>query len=352
MTDNSPQLDYRYTGEVQPAADGERDDRGRIYHPYLPSDALVEAVNLAIDLNRPLLLEGEPGCGKTRLAGAVAYELTQKNLAGQTDGESKWWPYYIWNVKSTSHARDGLYTYDAVARLRDAQLVGSDPERLQAFLEPLEAQHLKQRLQDRRQYRSFGPLGQAILQETVGEVLPAKGYRPILLIDEIDKADSDFANDLLLELDELRFEIPETGEDIPTPACKPIVLITSNREKPLPEPFLRRCLYFYVTFPTKAQLEKIVETRFGADTATDELLEAALNRFGEIREVLENRPGSRSPGTSEFLEFLTALRNKNAQDARSDLENLAERLPLLGTLLKTQPDQELYRREFLNQQDG
>ena len=357
MTDTPPQFNYRYTGKVQPAAEGERDTLGRIYHPYLPSDALIEAVNLAIDLNRPLLLEGEPGCGKTRLAGAVAYELTQKNLAqnlaGQTDGKDNsgkdkplWWPYYIWNVKSSSRARDGLYTFDAVARLRDAQLVGSNLEQLQGFLDSLETKHLKERLKDRKEYRSFGPLGEAICQEQRGEVLPEKGYRPIVLIDEIDKGDRDFTNDLLLELDELRFEIPETGEDIPTPECKPIVLMTSNREKPLPEAFLRRCLYFYVPFPKREELLNILQVRFGADVKSDAIVKAALDRFEEIRGLLDNSPGSRSPGTSEFLEFLTALRYKNPEDALSDLENLAQRLPLLGTLLKTQSDQELYRQKF------
>jgi MoxR-like ATPase len=231
---------YRYTGEdaYQPPQMGVRDPLGRLYYPYVASDALKEAVNPAMELERPLLLEGEPGCGKTRLAGAIAYEFTQKYLNGQVDeaGQPCWWEYAIWNVKSTSRARDGLYTFDAVARLRDAQLLGFDPKRLQEYLGVEESQKLKDRLRDKTCYREFGPLGAALRQPHT---------RPIVLIDEIDKADSDFPNDLLLELDQLCFGVPETGETISPPPQKPIILITSNREKPLPEPFLRRCLYFY-----------------------------------------------------------------------------------------------------------
>ncbi|GEM_PF-3949344 len=152
-------------------------------------------------------MEGEPGCGKTGLAAAVTYEFTQKYLENQKNnvtiqgGEQNWWDYYIWNIKSTSRARDGLYRYDAVARLRDAQLIGTDPERLQDFLGIQEVEYLKKRLQDKKNYREFGDLGKALKEHD---------YRPILLIDEIDKADSNFANDLLFELDQLRFKVQET----------------------------------------------------------------------------------------------------------------------------------------------
>ncbi|WP_346293792.1 MoxR family ATPase [Sphaerothrix gracilis] len=344
---NQPEFDYTYTGAdaYQPPQAGVEDLKGRIYHPYIPSDDLKEAVNLAIALQRPLLLEGEPGCGKTRLAGAVAYELTQKNLSQQADERenSLWWPYFIWNVKSIGRARDGLYRYDAVARLRDAQLVGSDPERLQDYLGKRESDQLKERLKDRKSYREFGPLGEA---------LQVQSHRPVVLIDEIDKADSDFPNDLLLELDELRFEIPETGESISSPAQKPIIIITSNREKPLPEPFLRRCLYFYVTFPDQAQLLAIIKKRFGRVPADrQKLVKEAIAHFEQVKVLLSDQPGSRPPGTSEFLEFLMALLNKPVAEATAALKNLAKRSPLLGILLKTKPDQDLYRTQFPAQGD-
>jgi MoxR-like ATPase len=167
------------------------------------------------------------------------------------------------------------------------------------------------------------------------------------LIDEIDKADSDFANDLLLELEELRFEVPETRESFPTPKQKPIIFITSNREKPLPEPFLRRCLYFFVDFPSEERLRDILNKRFGQQVIEkQELVDKAITRFQNIRQLLENVPGSRPPGTSEFIEFLTALLNKtDVKKALEDLDDLSKRLPMLGTLLKTKQDQNLYQNQ-------
>ena len=358
---STKEIDYRYSGDddvqpPKPGREGVKDPAGRIYYSYIPSEDLREVVNLAIKLQRPLLLEGEPGCGKTRLAGALAYELSCAHLKASVDEErklNKIWPYYIWNVKSVSRARDGLYRYDAVARLRDAQLVGSDPKQLKGLLGEEESKELGKRLKDKTKYREFGPLGNA---------LQHKDQRPVLLIDEIDKADSDFCNDLLLELDELRFEVPETGEKIPKPSAddqpktiwqKPIIIITSNREKPLPEPFLRRCLYFYVDFPVEARLREIVNRRFGGlKQGQDKVVTAALERFYELRDWLEQQPGSRAPGTSEFLEFLTVLLDKPVAEAREDIENLGERLPLLGTLLKSQETQKLVRKQLKEKADG
>ena len=152
-----PEADYKYTGEMEFQPEHETfDSKGIIYYPYIPSEDLKEAVNLAILLKRPLLLEGEPGCGKTGLAAAVAYEFTQKYLQNQKNnltiqgGEQQWWDYYLWNIKSTSRARDGLYRYDAVARLRDAQLIGNNSEELQKFLGHQEVEELKKRLQDKK----------------------------------------------------------------------------------------------------------------------------------------------------------------------------------------------------------
>ena len=252
----------------------------------------------------------------------------------------QWWDYYIWNIKSTTRARDGLYIYDAVARLRDAQLVGTNPQQLKEFIGYTETEQLKKRLHNKKNYREFGALGKALQQHSL---------RPILLIDEIDKADSDFANDLLLELEELRFEIPETGESFPTPEQKPIIFITSNQEKPLPEPFLRRCLYFFVAFPNEKQLKEIINNRFGEFQKDQEkLVEQAITRFYEIRKWLENIPGIRQPGTSEFLDFLTVLLNReDAENALQDLNNLSQKLPLLGTLLKTKQAQKIiYQQEL------
>ena len=334
--------DYTYTGAdaYQPPPEGLRDDKGREYVPYLPEPGLKKALNLAIALRRPLLLEGEPGCGKTRVAAALVYELSCKRL-GQNKkpaDQSDWWNFYVWNVTSTSRAQDGLYSFDAVGRLRDAQLMGTNPARLQQFLGEEDAASLQERMQDKTKYREFGPLGEALREKT---------HRPVLLIDEIDKADSDFPNDLLLELDELRFRIPETDEPIgpPQPENAPIVIITSNREKPLPEAFLRRCLYYYVPFPKPETLKRIITARFGERIAKKEqIVEQALAQFDEIHKLLEQQPGSRPPGTSELLEFLTALiqEGKPMAEALEEIERLAEELPLLGTLIKTKADQDLY----------
>ncbi len=338
MTD-AIEMDYEYTGQYQPPSEGVADPQGRLYYPYLAEKPLKKAVNLAIALERPLLLEGEPGCGKTRLANAIAYEFTQKNLRQRQSNQGEkapWWNFYIWNVKSTTRARDGFYTYDAVGRLRDAQLIGSDPKRLEKYWQPTEIKELEDRLADKTKYRTFGKFADALREQT---------YRPILLIDEIDKAESDFANDLLLELDELRFEIPETGEEFQSPTHKPIILITSNREKPLPEPFLRRCLYFYVPFPDPAHLKQIIQKRFeNKAVKKKDVVKLAVEKFESIRNLLKQQPGSRPPGTSEFLEFLTTMiqEQKPMKEAKAELENLANEVHILGTLIKTKAEQDLY----------
>jgi MoxR-like ATPase len=355
MMSESTTPNYSGDNQFQPPSKGDEDKKGRFYYPYIPSDDLKEAVNLAIALERPLLLEGDPGCGKTCLAGAIAYEFTQHYLRGGSakSKSSKSWPFYIWNVKSTSRAREGLYTFDAVTRLRDTQIVGAIPrqnrESISEELEELgeEIKNSIDRLNDKKKYREFGPLGNALRHEQLPEDAWHKDLRPVVLIDEIDKADSDFANDLLLELQDYRFEIPETGEAIKPPKCKPIILITSNRERPLPEPFLRRCIYFYVEFPGTEGLRNIIEKRFSQEAIHKEgLVSKAIERFQEIRDLLDKRPGSRPPGTSEFLEFLSALLNKEPKEALKDLDSLSKRLPLLGILLKTQTDQKFYQDQY------
>ena len=345
------QRDYQYEGlpdRYQPLIGEGRDEEDaqrRKYFPYIPDPKLVKAVNLAIKLNRPLLLEGEPGCGKTRLADAIAYEFTEKYLQGQTDEQGKklWWAYYAWNVKSVGQAQDGLYRFDAVARLRDSQLIGADPQRLEDYLGADEYRKLKERLLDKGKYVQMGKLGEALAQEIV--------ERPIVLIDEIDKADSDFPNDLLVELDRLSFEIPETGDIYPKQDAKirpqPIVIITSNQERPLPEPFLRRCLYYYLDFPEEMQLKDIVLKRFGTKVRQKQkLIDATIAHFQAIRELLESQPGSKRPGTSELLDFLTVLKDGTVKQGMEELQGLADNPHLLGIVLKTQVDQKLYRQEF------
>lgn len=334
------------------------DPQGRLYEPYLPDDDLREAVNLAICLNRPLLLEGEPGCGKTRLAGAIAYEFTQKYLKDKKGtpiknekGEPLWWPYYIWDVKSYGRARDGLYRFDAVARLRDAQLAGSlsqwiensDLEEDEAMKLCEERKQMFDRLINKEKYIDFGPLGEA-LKSNNAEIRSKLPIRPIVLIDEIDKADSDFPNDLLGELDRMRFKVEETGHEYPTnpETPKPIIIITSNRERPLPEPFLRRCLYFYVEFPDDKQLQVIISRRFGSEFNQD-LATSAIEKVKDIRKTLEGQPGSKLPGTSEILEFLEAL-TKYSKEPQQVIETLETQLPFLGILVKTQRDQKIYRK--------
>lgn len=245
--------------------------------PYVPAPGLVRAVNLAMHLGRPLLLEGEAGCGKTRLARAVAYELAL--------------PLYSWYVNSTSRARDGLYSFDALLRLYDVQM-RSQRAKNQDKLARDPAQP--------ETYRRWEPLGKAFKVARQGE-------RAVVLIDEIDKADTDFPNDLLTVLDDdFKFIVPETGEEISArgednSVVKPIVIITSNREKgDLPEPFLRRCLYFYVEFPDEAALKRIVaEHARDPQKGEDPLVEVAVSRYSEVR---QNNKLRRKPGTSGFAQ--------------------------------------------------
>jgi MoxR-like ATPase len=275
---------------------------------YLPPDDLVEAVKLAILLERPLLIEGDPGCGKTRLARAVADELGL--------------PYQEWYVKSTSQAKEGLYTYDAMGRLRDAQLSRDDPKYIKEDFKYLE----------------IGPFGKALTSEIT----------TVLLIDEIDKADPDFPNDLLLELDQKRFFVNEVTprREYPKPGTEvapPIIFITSNRERKLPEAFLRRCLYFYISFPTQEELEDIVRVHF--DSAHGDLLVKAVKRFVELYDKMKaDKQLGKSVSTSELIDWFQILYSKSlTPDGQPDealiqdmLKRLSEpELPYFQALLKT-----------------
>ena len=259
--------------------------------PYIPSPELVNAVNLTIFLKkRPLLLKGEPGCGKTRLAEAVAYELGL--------------PLVTWYIKSTSRARDGLYTYDAVKRLHDAQLVRMGKES-QANVDNL------------ADYIDKGALGKAF----------ENGQRTIVLIDEIDKADIDFPNDLLRELDEQKFIIDETGELVEA-KHPPIVFITSNDEKDLPDAFLRRCLFHYVQFPEQ-QLANIVKAHF--PQSSDKLITPAVNKFKDLRKQMEKGKAGKKASTSELLDWFAVLQQFPEDEI---LQELDSKIPFPEVLLK------------------
>jgi MoxR-like ATPase len=263
---------------------------------YVATEDLRVAVNAAIALERPLLIKGEPGTGKTVLAHEVAGAIGA--------------PLIEWHVKSTTKAQQGLYDYDAVSRLRDSQL-GDE------------------RVKDIRNYIRRGKLWEAFVADK----------RPVLLIDEIDKADIEFPNDLLQELDRMEFFVYETGETVKA-VQRPIVMITSNNEKELPDAFLRRCFFHYIKFPDPDTMTQIVEVHFPG--LKQRLLREALTVFYEIREV----PGlKKKPSTSELLDWLKLLLNEDV-----DAEILRERdpkkaiPPLHGALLKNEQDVHLFER--------
>jgi MoxR-like ATPase len=251
---------------------------------YLASPELRDAVNVAAALEKPLLIKGEPGTGKTRLAEAVAEDLSMELL--------------VWNIKSTSKARDGLYVYDTVQRLNDARFGDRD-------------------IRDIRRYIKLGPLGQAFASEE----------RVVLLIDEIDKADMEFPNDLLHELDRMSFDVDETQETI-TARYRPVVVVTSNNEKELPDAFLRRCVFHYIAFPDRDLMTEIV--RVHHPEVEDELLRQVLIAFYWLREQTEMR---KRPSTSELIDWIAALRRAGVSSV-----TMEEKLPFLGVLLKHEQD--------------
>ena len=271
---------------------------------YIATEDLKVAVNASIVLERPLLIKGEPGTGKTVLAEEVAKALNA--------------PLLTWHIKSTTKAQQGLYEYDAVSRLRDSQL--GDP-----------------RVSDITNYIKRGKMWEAF----------ASAQRPVLLIDEIDKADIEFPNDLLLELDRMEFHVYETGETVKA-AKRPIVMITSNNEKELPDAFLRRCFFHYIKFPDADTMEQIVAVHF--PDIKKRLVEEALRIFFEVRDV----PGlKKKPSTSELLDWLKLLLNEDIGP-----ETLRERdpkkliPPLHGALLKNEQDVHLFERlAFLNRRE-
>ena len=263
---------------------------------YIATDDLMMAVNAAITLERPLLIKGEPGTGKTMLALEVAQALNR--------------PLIQWHIKSTSKAQQGLYEYDAVSRLRDSQL--GDP-----------------RVHDIANYIKKGPLWEAFTQDQPG----------VVLIDEIDKADIEFPNDLLRELDRMEFYVYELQQLIKA-KNRPTIIITSNNEKELPDAFLRRCFFHYIRFPDKDTLARIVDVHY--PDIKKNLLREALEAFFEMREV----PGlKKKPSTSEFLDWLKLLVAEDISEETLRSRDQTKIIPPLhGALLKNEQDVHLFER--------
>lgn len=260
---------------------------------YVTSGPLRNAVNVSIALGRPLLIRGEPGTGKTLLAHSIAEDLDKQLI--------------IWNIKSTTKAQEGLYVYDTVQRLNDSRFGDKD-------------------ISDIGQYIKKGKLGQAFSsQEQV-----------VLLIDEVDKADIEFPNDLLNELDEMSFYIPETNETV-SAIHRPITIITSNAEKELPDAFLRRCIFHFIEFPAPELMEDIVRVHFPA--IEENLMREAMKAFYALREVEEFR---KKPSTSELIDWLRAL-----VIGKVSYKNISKEIPFAGTLLKKESDYEYFTSNYI-----
>ncbi|MEJ0029960.1 MAG: MoxR family ATPase, partial [Bacteroidota bacterium] len=259
--------------------------------PYIPSEKLVEAVKLAQILKRPLLLEGEPGCGKSRLAEAIAFEFHGENF-------KKF--YFEWNIKSTSKAGDGLYTIDHLRRLRDASIVNKTQNNVDQ--QSNNPKHTFE-LEYPGDYINLGELGKAFeISTTVAMDKP-----PVVLIDEIDKADIDFPNDLLMELDKMQFVITETKDKTRIVAKKkPLIIITSNHEKSLPQAFLRRCLFHYVNFPEPKDLSDIIRAHFeGID---EDIVSNSVSSFFAMREYIKGRAiSNKNINTSELIDWVRII---------------------------------------------
>ena len=291
----------RYNPDSHPVDQSER------RYPYIPDQKLKQFVNMAIALRRPLLIKGPPGCGKTRLAMSIAAELGLQ--------------LHEWYIKSTSRARDGLYTIDMVRRLHDAQVRTAKPKNLIPYIR-------------------FGPLGEAIRSNA----------ETVVLIDEIDKADMDFPNDLLRELDEKKFTIEELDEKDINDADRragwqktyeskkhPIVIVTSNDEKELSDAFLRRCLFYNISFPEKDELIRIVQVNTPDLKVEDRLIELAVERLREIRQV-KGEDFRKSPATSELIDWVRILHLWGVKVGELDPQRGFTELPYWEVLFKHPQD--------------
>lgn len=259
---------------------------------YVASEQLMASVNVAIALEKPLLIKGEPGTGKTMLAQAVARSLDKELI--------------IWNIKSTTKAQDGLYMYDTIQRLYDGQFG-------------------EEGVDDIAHYIKLGKLGEAFESEK----------QVILLIDEIDKADLEFPNDLLWELDQMEFYIHETKRTVKAKQ-RPIVIITSNAEKELPDAFLRRCIFHYIDFPDEALMEEIVRTHY--PEVEEHLLKNAMDVFYDIRALRDIR---KKPSTSELIDWINAL-----QIGGISADRIRAELPFVGVIVKKDEDMEIVKQKL------
>jgi MoxR-like ATPase len=278
--------------------DGSKFDQFTGSSDYVTDEALRNAVNVSIALQRPLLVRGEPGTGKTMLAHSIARGIGKQLI--------------VWNIKSTTKAQEGLYVYDTVQRLNDSRFGDKDVSNIKAYIK-------------------LGKLGQAFSSEE----------QVVLLIDEVDKADLEFPNDLLNELDEMIFHIPETDETI-TARHRPIVIISSNAEKELPDAFLRRCIFHYIEFPDTAQMEKIIRVHF--PDIQNNMLREAMKAFYLLRDIDELK---KKPSTSELIDWIRALIAGGIPH-----DKVTKEVPFAGTLLKKETDYEYFTTRMGRKRSG
>ncbi|MEG3437974.1 MoxR family ATPase [Pannus brasiliensis CCIBt3594] len=316
----------KYTGKIQPDLEDEYPPIRRKIYPYSADEDLIEAVNLAIDLRMPLLLEGEPGCGKSRLAHALVYELNHVNGTLEKPYPIE---YGFYSVQSVSKATDSLYLYDYIGRLQAAQI----GQAMQAS-----GQNIETKMKDPanpENWVDYRPLGNAFKNSQ------QDGIQSVVLIDEIDKADRDFPNDLLQIIEDRAFTIQETGVEIKAREdASPIIIITSNREKSLPPAFLRRCLYHYIPFPDEEKLKEILSLRF--KDRSKEIIDTAIDRFLEVRSAQEDEKaeGEKKVSASELIAWFQSLLRYPEDEL---LEKLgADKLPHASVLLKSRDDLDHY----------
>ncbi|REJ39409.1 MAG: MoxR family ATPase [Microcystis flos-aquae TF09] len=316
-------LSLTYRGKIQPKSDIYYEPIQQKIYPYDAGDELIEVVNLAIELGMPLLLEGEPGCGKSRLAHALVYEFNYRQ-------ESNPIKYYEWIVQSTSKAEDSLYQYDYIGRLQAAQISGILSQK-----EIEESSSEQKNPATSKDWVDLQPLGKAFEQSK------DKQEQSVVLIDEIDKADRDFPNDLLLAIESRRFFIKETGELIQAnDQAFPLIIITSNQEKNLPNAFLRRCIYHYIELPNQERLRKILTERF--TDAEQEVIIKAVDRFQEVRTSQDETKseGEKKVSTSELIAWFKSLLKYKPEEIIAKLNE--DKLPHASVLLKSRTDLQDY----------
>ena len=316
-------LSLTYRGKIQPESGLYYEPIQQKIYPYDAGDELIEVVNLAIELGMPLLLEGEPGCGKSRLAHALVYEFNYRQ-------ESNPIKYYEWIVQSTSKAEDSLYQYDYIGRLQAAQISGILSQK---GTEESSSEQKNPAIS--KDWVDLQALGKAFKQSRDEE------EQSVVLIDEIDKADRDFPNDLLLAIESRRFFIKETGELIQAnDQAFPLIIITSNQEKNLPNAFLRRCIYHYIELPNQERLRKILTERF--TDAEQEVIIKAVDRFQEVRTSQDETKseGEKKVSTSELIAWFKSLLKYKPEEIIAKLNE--DKLPHASILLKSRTDLQDY----------